>query len=78
MAVMENYKFWFVTGSQSLYGADVLDQVAANSREIVDKLNVSNVLPYPIEFKTVGVTAENITATMKEANYDDSVAGVIT
>lgn len=78
MAVMENYKFWFVTGSQSLYGSDVLDQVAANSREIVDKLNASNVLPYPIEFKTVGVTAENITETMKEANYDDSVAGVIT
>ncbi len=78
MAVMENYKFWFVTGSQSLYGSDVLDQVAENSREIVDKLNASNVLPYPIEFKTVGVTAENITETMKEANYDDSVAGVIT
>lgn len=39
MAVMEDYKFWFVTGSQSLYGYDVLDQVAANSREIVDKLN---------------------------------------
>ncbi|MCT8390167.1 L-arabinose isomerase [Leuconostoc holzapfelii] len=78
MTDMENYKFWFVTGSQFLYGPEVLNQVEADSRKIVDKLNASHALPYPIEFKTVGVTADNITATMKAANYDDTVAGVIT
>ncbi|MDI6681273.1 L-arabinose isomerase [Leuconostoc suionicum] len=78
MTDIQDYKFWFVTGSQFLYGPEVLKQVEEDSKKIIEKLNESGNLPYPIEFKTVGVTAENITETMKEANYDDSIAGVIT
>lgn len=78
MAIIKDYKFWFVTGSQSLYGTEVLTQVEEDSKKLINKLNESGKLPYPIEFKTVGITAENITQAMKEANYDDSVAGVIT
>ncbi len=78
MSEVANYKFLFITGSQFLYGPEVLKQVEADSREIVDALNKSGKLPYPVEFKTVGVTAENITETLKEASFDDSVAGIIT
>ena len=78
MSNVKEYKFWFVTGSQFLYGPEVLEQVAADSKKLVAALNDSGKLPYPVEFKTVGVTAENITETMKAANYDDSVAGIIT
>lgn len=74
----EAYKFWFVTGSQFLYGEETLRQVEVDAKEIVEKMNASGKLPYPVEFKLVATTAENITAFMKEANYDDSVAGVIT
>lgn len=73
-----NYKFWFITGSQFLYGPETLQEVEANAKKIVDGLNESGVLPYPIEFKLVATTSENIAAAMKEANFDDSVAGVIT
>lgn len=73
-----NYKFWFVTGSQFLYGPEVLKQVEEDSKKLVEALNASGKLAYPVEFKTVGVTAENITETMKEANADDEVAGIIT
>ncbi len=41
-------------------------------------MNNSGSLPYPIVFKIVATTAENITQIMKEANYQDEVAGVIT
>lgn len=68
MADIKDYKFWFVTGSQFLYGPEVLKQVEEDSKKIIEKLNESGNLPYPIEFKTVGVTAENITEAMKEAN----------
>lgn len=78
MSNVKEYKFWFVTGSQFLYGPEVLEQVAADLKKLVAALNDSGKLPYPVEFKTVGVTAENITETMKAANYDDSVAGIIT
>lgn len=34
-------EFWFVTGSQHLYGEAVLKRVAANSKKIVAELNGS-------------------------------------
>ncbi|MDY3296326.1 L-arabinose isomerase [Selenomonas sp.] len=72
------YKFWFVAGSQSLYGEEQLKNVARDTEDIVNKLNAGGHLPYPIEFKGVMTTAEGITQFMKEVNYRDDVAGVIT
>ncbi|WP_416353300.1 L-arabinose isomerase [Agrilactobacillus fermenti] len=78
MLEIPNYKFWFVTGSQHLYGEEQLKSVEKDAREIVDKLNASGKLPYPIEFKEIATTADNITQLMKDVNYNDEVAGVIT
>jgi L-arabinose isomerase len=71
-------EFWFVTGSQFLYGPEALAEVEENSKSIIDKMNAAGSLPYPIVFKTVGTTAENITEVLKEASFNDQVAGVIT
>ncbi|GAB2025343.1 L-arabinose isomerase [Lactovum odontotermitis] len=75
---MSEKEFWFVTGSQFLYGPEALAKVEEDSREIVDKMNASGSLPYPIVFKIVGTTAENITEILKTASFEDKVAGVIT
>lgn len=75
---MKKYKFWFVVGSQFLYGDETLKKVEINSKDIVSKLNENGLLEYEIIFKRVVTTAEEITETMKEANYNDDVAGVIT
>ena len=75
---MKEYKFWFVVGSQFLYGDETLKKVEINSKDIVSKLNKNGLLDYKIIFKKVVTTAEEITETMKEANYNDDVAGVIT
>ena len=74
----QDYKFWFVTGSQFLYGEDQLKQVGSDAEDIVNKLNASGKLPYEIVYKGVMTTAEGITDFMKEANYNDEVAGVMT
>ena len=39
MLKLKNYEFWFVTGSQPLYGPEVIDQVSDNSKKIVEGLN---------------------------------------
>ena len=39
------YEFWFVVGSQFLYGPEVLETVAGRAQEMADEL--SKVLPYP-------------------------------
>ena len=73
---MKQYQFWFVVGSQFLYGPEVLDTVAARAAEMAEKL--SAVLPYPLVYKVTAKTNQEIAAVCKAANYDDSCAGVIT
>lgn len=46
MLKTKNYKFWFCTGSQDLYGDECLEHVAEHAKIIVAKLNESGVLPY--------------------------------
>lgn len=78
MKLAQDYEFWFAVGSQALYGEETLKQVEADSQVIAAQLNASGTLPYPVVFKGVLTTADGITAFMKEANYRDQVAGVIT
>ncbi|WP_067839447.1 L-arabinose isomerase [Amphibacillus sediminis] len=78
MLKVKPYKFWFVTGSQPLYGQETLLEVEDNSRKVVDGLNGSGLLPFPIEFKQVVTTSENIHKLATEANATEDCAGVIT
>ncbi|CAM4044925.1 L-arabinose isomerase [Listeria booriae] len=71
-------EFWFVVGSQHLYGEEALRSVKKDAEEMVTALNKSGRMPYPIVLKGLAVTADTITNIMKEANYQDKVAGVIT
>jgi len=74
----KNREFWFVVGSQSLYGDEALNQVRDNAANIVEQLNKDADLPYPLKFKKVVTTANEIKNIMKEINYRDEVAGVVT
>ncbi|HBA0579825.1 TPA: L-arabinose isomerase [Enterococcus faecium] len=71
-------EFWFVVGSQHLYGEEALREVKKHAQEMVDELNENSQLPYPIRLQELAVTADTITKIMKEVNYREEVAGVIT
>ncbi len=71
-------EFWFVVGSQNLYGEETLKQVKNNAQEMVKTLNESGKFNYPIVLKELAITSTVITDIMKEVNYKDEVAGVIT
>ena len=73
---MKHYEFWFVVGSQTLYGDDVLTTVANRAEEMAQKL--SAVLPYPLKYKVTAKSSAEITQVVKEANYDDNCAGIVT
>ncbi|MEK4849927.1 L-arabinose isomerase [Paenibacillus sp. FSL H7-0756] len=72
------YVFWFITGSQGLYGEDVLAQVEENSRTMVAELNREGGLPYPVEFRETVTAPEAILRVCLEANSSGTCAGVIT
>ena len=75
---MKQYKFWFCTGSQDLYGDECLEHVAAHSQEIVAALNEAGTLPFELVWKPTLLTNEMIRKTFNEANNDPECAGVIT
>ena len=78
MKTGKEYKFWFATGSQDLYGEECLKNVAEHSRIIVESLNASGLLPYEIVWKPTLITNAVIRKTFQEANADEECAGVIT
>ena len=73
---MNNYEFWFVVGSQFLYGPEVLETVDARAKEMAEEL--SKALPYPLVYKVTAKTNKEITDIVKEANYNDNCCGIIT
>ena len=75
---MNNKEFWFVVGSQFLYGPEVLETVAARAAEMADKLNASGNLPCKLVYKVTAKTNKEIADVVKEANYDDNCLGIIT
>ena len=73
---MEKKEFWFVVGSQSLYGEEVLRTVEKRAKEMAEEL--SKVLPYPLIYKVTAKSSKEITEIMKEANYRDECKGIVT
>ena len=69
-------EIWFLTGSQGLYGAETLRQVAAQSREIAETLG-SGPLPVRVVWQPVLTDADAIRRVCLEANSDDGCVGVV-
>ena len=69
---------WFITGSQHLYGEETLKQVATNSKEIVNGLNDSSLVPLKLVYKDTVTSADEITRVMLEANNKPECIGIIT
>ncbi|RPI01875.1 MAG: L-arabinose isomerase [Ignavibacteriae bacterium] len=77
MIDLKQYEVWFATGSQDLYGAETLRQVALDSQAIVDGLNKTGSLPVKIIFKPVLKNPEAIHTFCLEANSQPSCIGLI-
>ncbi len=67
-------KFWFIAGSQFLYGPETLLQVEKDAKDIAGGLK----LPWEVEYKLTAKTAAEIESIIKQANFDDDCAGIIT
>ena len=75
---MKQYEFWFVVGSQDLYGQEVLDTVAKRAAEMADVLNASGNLPCKVVYKVTAMSNAQIRDIVAEANYDKKCVGIIT
>ncbi|NLJ30976.1 MAG: L-arabinose isomerase [Clostridiales bacterium] len=78
MKSLKKYEFWFVVGSQDLYGAEVLKTVDLHSKTMVDDWNADPAIPCTLVFKPVVRNSDEIYKVITEANNDPKCAGIIT
>jgi L-arabinose isomerase len=75
---LKQSEVWLVTGSQDLYGAATLRQVAKHAQEMAGVLNAVPAMPVKVVFKPVLVTPAAVTALCQAANNDARCIGLIT
>ena len=75
---MQEYEFWFVVGSQFLYGPEVLEIVDKRAQEMAEELSRSEAIPCKVVYKCTAKTSGEITSVIRDANHDEKCAGVIT
>ena len=78
MKMLKQYEFWFITGSQHLYGDEALKQVEDNSQTLVTEMAQDDALPATLIFKGLVTRPAEIKKVMEAANHDPNCAGVIT
>ena len=72
----KDYEFWFVVGTQFLYGEDIFETINSHATEMADEW--SKKLPCKVVAKPCVKTSKEILDIMQEANNDEHCAGVIT
>lgn len=74
---LTQYEVWFATGSQTLYGPEVLEQVAVHSQQIAQALSEASAIPVRVVFKPVLKTPDEIHRLALDANAAPACVGVI-
>lgn len=74
---MKQNKFYFIVGSQHLYGPETLKMVDADAKAMVDGFNADENIPCEVVFLPCVKTSSEIAEAMTKANNDPACAGVI-
>ncbi|MDR2731459.1 MAG: L-arabinose isomerase, partial [Treponema sp.] len=75
---LKKYEYWFIVGSQDLYGDETLKQVADHARIMTDDFNRDSLLPGTVVLKPTAITPKAIRGLFEEANASPDCAGIIT
>ena len=77
MIDLKEFEVWFITGSQHLYGAETLKQVAEHSQLIAKGLDSARQIPVKVVFKPTVKSPEEIYSICQEANTAKNCIGII-
>jgi L-arabinose isomerase len=75
---LKKFEFWFIVGSQDLYGDETLAMVADHARIMADEFNKDSAIPGTVVLKPVAKSADGIRKIFEEANAASCCAGIIT
>lgn len=74
---LKQYDFWFIAGTQDLYGAEVIKQVGEDAKVIVQGLNQDDTIVGNIVCKGAVLDSQSIAQVICDANNDPNCAGII-
>ncbi|MDO3381124.1 L-arabinose isomerase [Gilvimarinus algae] len=77
MKIYGEKEVWLVTGSQTLYGPKVLEQVGKNSEQVAAGLSASALLSANVKFQPVVKNPQEILDVCLRANSDPNCVGLI-
>jgi L-arabinose isomerase len=75
---MKKFEYWFIAGSQDLYGDETLKQVSDHSRIMADEFNKDTHISGAVVLKPTAITPQAIRSLFEEANASNACAGIIT
>jgi len=75
---LKKFEYWFIVGSQDLYGEETLKQVAANARIMTDEFNKDPLLAGTVVLKPTAITPQGVRVLFEQANAAADCAGIIT
>ncbi|MDO4543375.1 MAG: L-arabinose isomerase [Clostridia bacterium] len=75
---MKERQFWFIVGSQHLYGPEVLKTVACRAEQMAAYINEQREIPCTLVYKATVKTPDEISNIVREANYDNNCCGIVT
>jgi L-arabinose isomerase len=78
MIDLKKFEFWFIVGSQDLYGDEALRQVAADAKIMAEEIGKDPAIPGKIVLKPVAISPAQIRKLFEEANAASACAGIIT
>lgn len=74
---LNQYEFWFICGTQLLYGEEVIRKEEEHCQIMTEALNQDERIVGKVVFKGAVLNSESITDTILKANADPKCAGVI-
>jgi L-arabinose isomerase len=75
---LKKFEYWFIVGSQDLYGDAALKQVAEHARIMADEFNKDSLISGTVVLKPTAITPYAIRGLFEEANASEKCAGIIT
>jgi L-arabinose isomerase len=77
MIDLKRFEVWFVTGSQHLYGDDVLRKVAGHARQIAESFDDAGSMPIKVVAQPVQTTPDAIRGVCAAANNTANCIGLV-
>lgn len=77
MRDIKAYEVWFITGSQHLYGEQILQNVERHAKEVALALDENPNIPVQVIGKGLATTETEIYNLCQQANLQQNCIGVI-